>query len=246
MPSSERCCWTSSRDDAPDDLLAALRTARADTVAVTAVHQVTPQRLRRLAWQLEGTGVNLIVAPSLTDVAGPRISVRPVGGLPLLHVDEPAFTGLSRVVKHSMDRLAALLGLLALSPILLAVAFAVRITSPGYALFRQPRTGAHGEQFRVFKFRTMYRDAEARQAGTHRAERARRAPVQDEERPADHTGRALPAAYVARRAAAARQRAASVRCHSSGRAPCPWTTRSSRATYAAASRAAPASPDCGR
>ncbi len=144
------------------DVLAAIRESQADTVAVTASREMTAQRLRELSWQLEGTGVNLIVAPSLTDVAGPRITVAPVGGLALLFVDQPQFTGWRRVVKNSIDRVAAAIGLVLLSPILVAAGLAVRFTSPGPPFFRQRRIGAHGTEFRVFKFRTMYQDAEAR------------------------------------------------------------------------------------
>jgi exopolysaccharide biosynthesis polyprenyl glycosylphosphotransferase len=144
------------------DVLAAVRAAKVDTVAVTGSAGMTPERLRELAWDLENTGVSLIVAPSLTDVAGPRITVRPVGGLPLLYVDEPEFRGLHRVVKSTLDRVAAATGLLVLSPMLLAVALAVRLTTRGPALFRQRRIGAHGREFHVFKFRTMYEDAEQR------------------------------------------------------------------------------------
>ena len=144
------------------DVLAAIRDSQADTVAVTASREMTAQRLRELSWQLEGTGVNLIVAPSLTDVAGPRITVAPVGGLALLFVDQPQFTGWRRVVKNSIDRVAAAIGLVLLSPILVAAGLAVRFTSPGPPFFRQRRIGAHGTEFRVFKFRTMYQDAEAR------------------------------------------------------------------------------------
>ncbi|CAA9408680.1 MAG: Hydrolase SCO5215, alpha/beta fold family [uncultured Pseudonocardia sp.] len=67
--------------------------------------------MRRLSWQLEGSGIDLVVAPSLTDVAGPRIHIRPVSGLPLLHVEEPEFSGIRRFVKNTVDRTAALLGL---------------------------------------------------------------------------------------------------------------------------------------
>lgn len=146
------------------DFIAALRGSRADTLAVTASRDMTSQRLREISWGLEGTNVALIVAPSLTDVAGPRITVHPVGGLPLLHVDEPQFTGWRRFVKSGMDKTAAVFGLLVLSPVLLGAALAVRLTSPGPALFRQRRGGANGQDFLVYKFRTMYRDAEARLA----------------------------------------------------------------------------------
>jgi exopolysaccharide biosynthesis polyprenyl glycosylphosphotransferase len=146
------------------DVLAAIRAAGADTVAVTGSAGMTPMRLRTLAWQLENTGVTLVVAPSLTDVAGPRITVRPVGGLPLLYVDEPQFRGPCRLVKNTIDRLGAAIGLLLFSPLLLAIAAAIRLTSPGPALFRQRRIGEDGREFQVVKFRTMYADAEQRLA----------------------------------------------------------------------------------
>jgi len=97
-------------------------------------------------------------------VAGPRVSVRPVAGLPLLHVDEPEFTGGKRLAKAVTDRVLAAVALLALAPVLLPVAALVRLTSPGPALFRQVRIGREGREFRVVKFRTMYVDAEARLA----------------------------------------------------------------------------------
>jgi exopolysaccharide biosynthesis polyprenyl glycosylphosphotransferase len=146
------------------DVIAALRASRADTLAVTASRDMTSQRLREISWGLEGTNVALIVAPSLTDVAGPRITVHPVGGLPLLHVDEPRFTGWRRFLKGGIDRTGAAIGLVLLSPVLLGAALAIRLTSPGPAVFRQRRTGVNGQDFLVFKFRTMYRDAEARLA----------------------------------------------------------------------------------
>jgi len=146
------------------DVLSIVRAARADTVAMTASQDITAQRLRELSWSLEGTKISLIVAPSLTDVAGPRITVHPVGGLPLLHVDVPQFAGRRRLVKHTMDRLGALLGLVVLSPVLIAVGLLIRVTSQGPAIFRQRRVGGDGREFRVFKFRTMYEDAESRLA----------------------------------------------------------------------------------
>jgi exopolysaccharide biosynthesis polyprenyl glycosylphosphotransferase len=134
----------------------------ADTVAVTHSPRTTSDTLRRIAWALEGTGVNLLVAPALTDVAGPRIRVRPVSGLPLLQIAEPEFRGLRRVFKATVDLLGASLLLIALSPVLLATAVAVRASSPGPVLFRQTRVGRDGRSFVMYKFRSMYIDAEAR------------------------------------------------------------------------------------
>lgn len=145
-----------------EEIPAIVREYDADTVAVASA--VPPEIVRRLSWGLEGSGVDLVVAPSVMDVAGPRVSVRPVAGLPLLHVDEPEFTGGKRVAKTVLDRLLAAAALVVLSPVLLPVAAAVRLTSPGPALFRQTRIGRDGREFRVVKFRTMYVDAEARLA----------------------------------------------------------------------------------
>ncbi|HEY5187000.1 MAG TPA: sugar transferase [Actinomycetes bacterium] len=145
-----------------DDVAAAVRAVGADVVAVTPSETITPERLRQLAWALEGADVDLVVAPAMTDVAGPRVTVRPVAGLPLLYVDEPRFTGPQRLVKGTLDWVVALFGLVLLSPLLLAAGLAVRLGSPGPALFRQVRVGREGRLFRVCKLRTMYVDAEQR------------------------------------------------------------------------------------
>jgi exopolysaccharide biosynthesis polyprenyl glycosylphosphotransferase len=140
---------------------AVARTVGADVVAVTAADSITGEGLRRLAWSLEGQEVDLVVAPAVTEVAGPRVTVRPVAGLPLMYVDEPRFTGIQRVLKGTMDRVMAAIGLVFLSPLLLAVAVAIRLTSRGPALFRQVRIGQGGRPFVVVKFRTMSADAES-------------------------------------------------------------------------------------
>ncbi|MEU7651603.1 sugar transferase [Micromonospora taraxaci] len=133
----------------------------ADTVAVTASGELTATRLRRLGWQLEGTGVDLVVAPALTDVAGPRIHTRPVAGLPLIHVEAPEFRGSRKLVKGLVDRSASSLALALLLPLIAFVALAIKLDSRGPVLFRQVRVGRGGQEFDVFKFRTMVVNADA-------------------------------------------------------------------------------------
>lgn len=147
-----------------DDVVSVVERYEADTVAVLACPEMSGIRLRELAWQLEKTDTELCVAPALLDVAGPRTTIRSVAGLPLLHLDHPEFTGFRRVIKAGFDRVVAAVALLLLSPLLLAVAVAVRLGDGGPALFRQERVGRHGKSFTVFKFRTMVVDAEGMKA----------------------------------------------------------------------------------
>jgi len=136
----------------------------ADTVAVLACPEMSGVRLRELAWELEKTGTDLCVAPALLDVAGPRTTIRPVAGLPLLHVDHPEFTGTKQVIKDGFDKVLGLSALALLAPAFLAVGLAIRFSDGGPAFFRQTRVGRDGRAFTVYKFRTMVLGAEDRKA----------------------------------------------------------------------------------
>lgn len=129
--------------------------ARADTVIVTGNHSLNPRQLRELGWGLEERKASLIVAPALTDVAGPRIHSTPVAGLPLIHVDYPEFTGIHRFLKRASDVLGAASLIVLASPVMIAVAIAVKVTSPGPVLYGQERIGRNGVPFRMWKFRSM-------------------------------------------------------------------------------------------
>ena len=147
-----------------DNVAAVAQAMEVDAVIITSAATINPRVIRQIAWSLEGLGVNLIIAPSLSGVAGPRITMRPIGGMALLHVEEPAFGGARRLMKTGMDWLGALVGLVLLSPVLLVIAEVIRSTDRGPAYYRQTRIGQGGQEFRVFKFRTMYTDAEHRLA----------------------------------------------------------------------------------
>jgi exopolysaccharide biosynthesis polyprenyl glycosylphosphotransferase len=131
-----------------------------DTIAVAETGSLGDAGLRRLAWSIEGQGIDLLVAPGLTYVDVPRIVVRPVDGSPLLHVEEPTLNGPKRVVKTVFDRVGALALLLATAVPVLLLAALVRLTSPGPAFFHQTRVGRDGREFRIWKLRTMRRDAD--------------------------------------------------------------------------------------
>jgi exopolysaccharide biosynthesis polyprenyl glycosylphosphotransferase len=148
-----------------DSVRSAVQLSRTDTVAVVSSGSIGPEKLRWISWQLEGSATDLVVSPGLTEVAGPRLHIQPVAGLPLLHVEEPEFAGFRRVLKSGFDRTVAVAALLILSPVLIALVFAIRLGSNGPALFRQTRVGRDGRTFTMLKFRSMYADAEDRLVG---------------------------------------------------------------------------------
>jgi exopolysaccharide biosynthesis polyprenyl glycosylphosphotransferase len=147
-----------------DTIPGAVSMTGANAVAIATAPEMTGEALRHLSYELEGTGVDLLVAPALTNVTGNRVSLRPMGGVPLLHVDEPELTGARKLVKAVFDRTVALLALVVLTPLLLVLAVIVRTTSAGPAFFRQERIGRDGEPFRVWKLRTMGVDAESQRS----------------------------------------------------------------------------------
>jgi exopolysaccharide biosynthesis polyprenyl glycosylphosphotransferase len=142
------------------DVPAVVDKVTADAVAVLACPELDGMALRRLAWGIESRRADLFVAPALMDVAGPRVSVRPVAGMPLLHVEHPDINGVRQLVKSGFDKLVAAVALVVLAVPMLAISIVVRATSPGPALFRQTRIGRGGREFQVLKFRTMVADAE--------------------------------------------------------------------------------------
>jgi exopolysaccharide biosynthesis polyprenyl glycosylphosphotransferase len=148
----------------PDDVLRAIDKVQADLVAVVSHPDLSGHALRQLSWALEERGVELLVSPGIVEVAGPRLSIRPMAGLSLLHLERPVLKGSRRVFKVLFDYVLAATLLIGLSPVMLATAALIRLTSRGPALFRQTRVGTGGREFTVYKFRSMVTDAEARLA----------------------------------------------------------------------------------
>ncbi|WP_132100737.1 sugar transferase [Curtobacterium sp. PhB146] len=145
-----------------DDVGSALRETGADTVVITSSDDLPPERVRELSWSLEPGRQHLVVAPSLTDIGGPRIHTRPVQGLPLIHVETPTYSGRKLYTKRAFDLVGATLLVIVLSPLLLVLTVLVKTTTPGPVFFRQERVGLNGSTFRMIKFRSMVVDAEER------------------------------------------------------------------------------------
>ncbi len=133
----------------------------AQVVAVASSPTISGQALRRFGWALEQRDVDLLIAPGIVDVAGPRLSLRRASGLPMLHLERPVSSGAHYRFKVALDRVLALVALMALAPVLIGVALLVRLDSPGPVLFHQRRVGEAGRVFPIVKFRTMVTNAEA-------------------------------------------------------------------------------------
>ncbi|WP_258044944.1 exopolysaccharide biosynthesis polyprenyl glycosylphosphotransferase, partial [Streptomyces sp. SM11] len=147
-------------DDDVTTVLGGAYAHAADLVLVTPGPRLTGDRLRRLGWGLHDGGVALSVVSELSGVAAERVRPVSAAGLTLLHLAPPLRGGPQAVLKSMLDRTGALFGLLALAPLLLAVALSVRLSSRGPVFHRQVRQGQHNRPFTMWKFRTMVADAE--------------------------------------------------------------------------------------
>lgn len=139
-----------------DEVMARISLQDADTVAVAGSPSMGQDVVQRLAWRLEGPRVDLLVAPTIGDVAGPRVTMRMAADLPLLHLDEPHLTGPKRAIKRALDIGAGVLLFALFLPLMVIAAVGVRISSRGPVFYVQERVGRGGQIISVPKFRTMY------------------------------------------------------------------------------------------
>ncbi|MGO4660904.1 sugar transferase [Terrabacter sp. 2TAF16] len=149
------------KDTLAEDVVRLARQLDIDAVVVSASAHLSPAHLSQLMWALESVGADLILAPSLSGIAGPRVHTRPLAGLPLLYVEGPRYAGAMRTVKDVFDKLIASCALIALAPVFAVIALAVKVTSPGPVFFRQIRVGLNGQEFEIWKFRSMTDGADA-------------------------------------------------------------------------------------
>ncbi|WP_323986582.1 sugar transferase [Microbacterium plantarum] len=143
-----------------DAVAQAMAATGADTVAVTSTDELPPDKVKQISWGLEAGRQHLVLAPSIVDVAGPRVQTRPVAGVPLMHVETPKFSRGQLFLKRTVDVVASTIGVIFLSPVLLFLALSVRLSSQGPIFFRQTRVGLRGREFTMLKFRTMVVNAE--------------------------------------------------------------------------------------
>ena len=134
--------------------------AQADVVFLAGGAFDSANDMRHLAWELEHEAIQVVIAPSVTDVSAERVRIRPVGGLPLIHLEKPRSEAAVRRAKRTFDIIGSFLLLVAFSPVFAFAAYKIRRFDGGPALFRQTRIGRDGASFQVCKFRTMVTNAE--------------------------------------------------------------------------------------
>ena len=139
-----------------DEVMARIALTDADTVAVAGSPALGQRVIQRLAWRLEGPRIDLLVAPTLGDIAGPRVTMRMAADLPLLHLDEPHLTGPKRAIKRSLDIVFGVLFFLLFLPFMIIAGIGTKLSSRGPMFYTQQRVGRGGELITVAKFRTMY------------------------------------------------------------------------------------------
>ena len=149
------------------DLGQALGVDAVDTVVVTDTEHLGHDGMRELAWALEDRDVNLLVAPNVVDVAGPRIHLQAHGNMPLIYLSGPSYSKARSLRRTVFDRSFAALVLIFSSPVLLAAILAIRLTSRGPIFYRSERIGTDGVRFQMLKLRTMVQNADQMQEELH-------------------------------------------------------------------------------
>ena len=150
-----------------DDLVKYCTTGEVDTVFLADGALTSSGQMRQIVWDLEHEGVQVVVAPSIANVSRERVRIRPVGGLPLVHIDPPSAAQATRWGKRIFDIAGAFVLIVLSAPVFLWSALAIKLHDGGPVLFRQTRIGQNGREFPCLKFRSMVPDAERRLSELH-------------------------------------------------------------------------------
>lgn len=139
----------------PEEVPQVLRLMHGDTVFFTNGAYPSANLMRMAQWDLETTGAQVILAPNLTEVSSQRVQVRPVAGLPLVHLDGSRAGEATRWAKRVFDLLGATLIGLLVAPLFLVLALWIKREDGGPVFYRQERVGRDGRTFHCWKFRSM-------------------------------------------------------------------------------------------
>jgi len=130
-----------------------------DEVIIT-LPWISHRKIMRVIAQCERQNVRVKLVPDMFQISISQVELEVINGIPMLGIREPSIRGWNRAVKRTIDVLVVSLGLVVLSPLMTLIALAIRLDSRGPVVFKQVRVGRDGEEFVVYKFRTMREDAE--------------------------------------------------------------------------------------
>jgi exopolysaccharide biosynthesis polyprenyl glycosylphosphotransferase len=139
----------------------AVRRTGAHTVALAATDHLHPTEIRRLIWELDALGVDLVIAPGLVDIAEDRLHSRPVAGMAMFEVTKPQHQGANSAAKRAFDIAFTTVAMIAVAPLFALAALAVRLSGPGPIFYVSERIGLKGTTFKMLKFRSMVDGADA-------------------------------------------------------------------------------------
>lgn len=140
------------------------RAHQAEAVVITSADRLSDECLRDLRWALHPYGIDLMVVPGVAAIAQPKLSLERLSGLSLLRVDEPGYSSVSALGKALFDRILSAVLLTVSAPVFAVVAVLIKLEDGGPVFYRPARVGRHGKPFRMWKFRSMHPDADARLA----------------------------------------------------------------------------------
>lgn len=143
-----------------DDLPRLLKDDGVQTLILTSADEFSPRTVRNLSWLLDPFRQQLVIAPNILDISGPRLYTQPSAGLPLLSIQVPQLGGFSQQLKRLIDLLCSIGLLVCLSPLFLIIGILIKLDDKGPIFFAQKRVGLEGELFTMYKFRSMRTDAE--------------------------------------------------------------------------------------
>ena len=122
------------------------------------------QLASQLYWQLRNAGVGLRLIPSSLMLLHRRGTPEIFGSIPMIRIESSMLANWEYIFKRCLDFVGALIGLIVLSPMFIAIAIAIKTSSRGNVFYTQDRIGLQGQSFQMWKFRSMFMDAEHRQA----------------------------------------------------------------------------------
>lgn len=152
-----------------DEALTVIKRHQVDEVII-ALPLHAHGRLANLVAGLNQLPIRLHVVPDYFDLAFHSATIESVGGIPLIGLRDPAIDGFQRFVKRLTDIILSVFGIICLSPLLLAVAAAIKLEDRGPIFYRAERVGENGRLFQMFKFRSMLVNADKMQSLVNQAD----------------------------------------------------------------------------